>query len=89
MSSASPPVISSLVLTLKPGGESKTAALAALAEFPGLELGDYRQPWLPAVLESTAPQDACDQLRALPGVEFVEVTFVEVPTDSPMTDLPA
>lgn len=72
------PAISSLILTLQSDPRLEAATLAALQEVPGLELGTYRRPWLPAVLEAGDPASVCDQLRALPGVVLVEVTFVEV-----------
>ena len=76
--------ISSLILTLGPDAEREACALSALRQVPELELGAYQRPWLPAVLDSPDPYGACDQLRALPGVVLVEVTFVEVSPSVPL-----
>lgn len=84
MNSAPAPAISSLILTLSADAVAEEAALAALRRHPDLELGEYQRPWLPAVLETATPKDACEQLRAVPGVEFVEVSFVEVPEQTPL-----
>lgn len=84
MNPAPAPAISSLILTLSADAAAESAALNALGQFPGLELGNYQRPWLPAVLETATPKDICEELRGLAGVEFVEVAFVEVPDPTPL-----
>ena len=88
MTTAPPAAISSLILTLSADASAEAAALRALAAYPGLEIGDYQRPWLPAVLDSATPKDDCAHIQALPGVVFIEVTFVEVPDGAPLPSLP-
>lgn len=73
------PGLSSLVITLTELPELRAAALRELARRPELELGELRAPWLPAVLTSADPYGAFRELEAIPGVELVEVVFVELP----------
>lgn len=76
---ASEPVLSSLIITLTHLPELQTRALAILSGRTDLELGVLGGHWLPAALTSTDPQNAFRELEAIPGVEFVEVVFVELP----------
>ena len=74
------PGLSSLILTLTGLPELRSAALGTLGHYPGLELGVLRERWLPAVLSAADPYQAFRDLEAVPGVELVEVVFVELPT---------
>ena len=73
------PGLSSLILTLTELPELRASALSELARNPALELGELRAPWLPAVLKSADPYGAFRDLESIPGVELVEVVFVELP----------
>ena len=74
------PGLSSLILTLTELPELRASALRELARMPSLQLGEFRSPWLPAVLTSADPYGAFRDLEAIPGVELVEVVFVELPS---------
>ena len=75
----SEPGLSSLIITLTALHVLRDSALAALAARPDLELGVPRGRWVPAVLVSADPYGAFRELEAIPGVELVEVVFVELP----------
>ncbi|MFA6961918.1 MAG: hypothetical protein WC205_14275 [Opitutaceae bacterium] len=77
--STTEPGLSSLIITLTKLPELRASALQDLAINPALELGVFRSPWLPAVLTSADPYDAFRDIEAIPGVELVEVVFVELP----------
>lgn len=80
----SEPALSSLIFTLATAPGPRSAALSQLRTQPGLTLGEPQDRWVPAVLESNAPEDAFRALETLPGVELVEVVYVEVtPPSSP------
>ena len=83
MNAAAPASISSLVITLSPDPDAESQALAALTTVPGLELGPFHRPWIAAVLDSSQPKDAVRFIQDIPGIQFVEVTFVEVPPAEP------
>lgn len=72
--------LSSLIITLTPMAALRQAALSALRSRPDLELGEPGGAWLPAVLTATDPMEAFRQIEAIPGVELVEVVFVELPS---------
>ena len=75
----SEPGLSSLIITLTALPGLRAAAIAALATHPDLELGAPSGRWVPAVLVSADPYGAFRELEAIPGVELVEVVFVELP----------
>jgi hypothetical protein len=77
-STALEPALSSLIFTLSAAPELQAAAIAALASHPGLTLGEHQSRWIPGVLESTSPRDAFRDFERIPGVELVEVVYVEV-----------
>lgn len=70
--------LSSLIFTLAETDARKGQALQALGRFPGLTLGEPQGRWVPGVLEADVPQDAFRHLEALPGIELVEVVYVQV-----------
>ena len=74
------PGLSSLIITLAGPAELRSTALGTLKAYAGLELGELRDPWLPAVLTAGDPYQAFRELESIPGVELVEVVFVELPT---------
>ncbi len=70
--------LSSLIVTLNAQATTRAAALTALALRQDLQLGELGGNWIPAVLESADPRTAFREIEAIPGVEFVEVVFVEL-----------
>jgi hypothetical protein len=70
--------LSSLIFTLSAAPEIRATALMSLARHPGLTLGEPQGRWIPGVLESAAPQDAFRELESIPGIDLVEVVYVEV-----------
>lgn len=76
-----PPVMISLVLRLSDDGLARQAVLGALMARGGLEIGELRDCWLPLVAETNQPMELHAWLESLPGVMFVDVTFVEVVAD--------
>ena len=76
------PGLSSIIITLTRLPELRTTALSQLAAYPELDLGELREQWLPAVLTADDPYGAFRDLEAIPGVELVEVVFVELATAS-------
>ncbi len=83
---ASEPVLSSLIITLTHLPELQARALAILSERADLELGVLGGHWLPAALASTDPQHAFRELEAIPGVDLVEVVFVELPAPASVAE---
>lgn len=77
------PGLSSLIFTLTPLEELRAAALRTLAARSDLELGEPGGCWLPAVLCAADPYAAFRELESIPGVELVEVVFVELPSETP------
>ncbi len=73
------PGLSSLIITLSKLPELRAAGLLQLSRNPGLDLGLAQEHWLPAVLTSDDPYGAFRAIEAVPGVELVEVVFVELP----------
>lgn len=72
------PALSSLIFTVSLAEGPRAAAFAALARFPGLTLGERQGRWVPGVLEAMEPEQAFRALEAVPGVDLVEVVYVEV-----------
>ena len=79
---SSEPVVISLVLRLTEDAVARQAVLAALRKHGGIEAGEQRDCWLPVVAETAQPQELHAWLESLPGVMFVDVTFVEVATEA-------
>ena len=75
---ASEPGLSSLIFTLAADPALRERALASLRLRPDLELGELADRWLPAALTSADPHDVFREFEAIPGIEFVEVVFVEL-----------
>lgn len=84
--SAPEPVVISLVLRLSDDAFARDAVLSALRKRGGVEPGELRDCWLPVVAETKQPMELHAWLESLPGVMFVDVTFVEVVGDA---DAPA
>lgn len=77
--------ISGLVLTLSADPALAAAATAALDARPEITPGAARERWLPVALDAnddTESRALHDWLQALPGVEFVDVVYVNFETDS-------
>jgi hypothetical protein len=73
--------VSGLVITLAPRACAAGAALRALGAEPALALGPQRGRRLAATAETPSPEDDGDlfeRVRKIPGVEHVDVVFVEV-----------
>ena len=60
---------------------ARAAALSALNNHRGIQPGELRDCWLPVVAETDQPMELHAWLESLPGVMFVDVTFVEVVSD--------
>jgi hypothetical protein len=73
------PGLSSLIITLAPSPLLRESAMHQLAARSDLMLGTPGGRWLPAVLTASDPHEAFRQLETIPGVELVEVVFVELP----------
>jgi hypothetical protein len=80
---ASEPGLSSLIFTLAADPELRERALDALHLRPDLELGRLAGCWLPAALTAADPHDVFREFEAIPGIEFVEVVFVELTAPGP------
>jgi hypothetical protein len=75
-------VVISLVLRLSDDGVARQAVLAALRKRGDVEAGEQRDCWLPVVAETSQPRELHAWLESLPGVMFVDVTFVEVANEA-------
>ncbi len=75
--------LSSLIFTLAADPALRERALAALRLRPGLELGELAGRWLPVALTAADPYDAFREFEGIPGIEFVEVVFVELTAPGP------
>jgi hypothetical protein len=84
MEANSDPGLSSLIVTLSGLSALRASALDVLAGRSDLELGEAHERWLPAVLTSADPYGVFRELEAIPGVELVEVVFVELATPVPV-----
>lgn len=73
------PVVIGLVLTLATGTPAEAAALAALRTRAEIELGARQDHWLPLVAATPFPRELHRWVESLPGVEHVDVAFVELP----------
>jgi len=77
--------ISGLVLTLSTDPAAAAAATAAIHERPELTPGAARDRWLPVALDAADDVESRavhDWLHSLPGVEFVDVVYVNFEADS-------
>ncbi len=88
-STALEPALSSLIFTLSAAPEIQGSAIATLAAHAGLTLGEHQGRWIPGVLESTSPRDAFRAFERVPGVELVEVVYVEVTAPQSDPDEPS
>ncbi len=76
------PVVISLVLRLGDDAIAFDGVLSALRGRGDVEVGVRRDCWLPVVAETNQPMELHAWLESLPGVMFVDVTFVEVAGDT-------
>ena len=70
---------SGLIITLQPEPATQAGVLARLRTRPELTLGEVRDRWLPAALETNddaESREVHDWLMAQPGVAFVDVVSV-------------
>jgi hypothetical protein len=78
------PSVISLVLTLHADPALQSAALAALAANPEVEIGPRRGLWLPIVATVPDARAFHAWVESLEGVVFADVAFVELPAmDAP------
>ena len=70
---------SGLVVTLSSNPAKAAEAITALRGRPEFTFGDPNDRWLPLVMETSGDaesRDLHDWVRTLPGVEFVDVAYV-------------
>jgi hypothetical protein len=76
--------VSGLILRLSEG-PAGAAGFAALQSCPELTLGERAGCWLPAALSArdvAHSREVHDRLTTLPGVEFVDVVYVNFEEES-------
>lgn len=76
------PGLSSLIITLTALPALRGAAMVRLIARSDLTLGEPGGNWVPAVLTNDDPCEAFRELESIPGVELVEVVFVELPASA-------
>jgi hypothetical protein len=77
-------ITSGLVLTLNADAARADQALAALRTRPEFAIGERNGQWLPVAMEvadDAASRAAHDWLNQLPGVDFVDVVYVNFEGD--------
>ena len=77
--------ISGLVITLSPVAELAAQAIATLGARPEFTPAERNDRWLPVAMEArddAASRDLHDWLCTLPGVEFVDVVYVNFDEDN-------
>jgi hypothetical protein len=82
--------ISGLVITLNSDAELAAQAVATLSARPEFTPGERNTRWLPVAMEARddgASRDLHDWLNALPGVDFVDVVFVNSDEDEALASL--
>ena len=70
---------SGLVVTLSSNPAKAAEAMTALQRRPEFTFGERNDRWLPLVMETsgdTESRELHDWVKALPGVEFVDVAYV-------------
>ena len=70
---------SGLVVTLSSNPAKAAEAMAALQRRPEFTFGDRNDRWLPLVMETCShaeSRELHDWVQTLPGVEFVDVAYV-------------
>lgn len=70
--------LSSLIFTLSADPELAASALQTLRCRSDVELAEGGGRWVPAVLEAADPYGAVREMERIPGVDLVEVVFVEL-----------
>ena len=71
---------SGLVVTLSSNPAKAAEAITTLRGRPEFTFGDRNDRWLPLVMETSGEaesRDLHDWVRTLPGVEFVDVAYVD------------
>lgn len=82
--------ISGLILTLNGDAELAAQAVASLRTRPEFMPGERNARWLPVAMEArddAASRDLHDWLNALPGVDFVDVVYVNFDADEATASL--
>jgi hypothetical protein len=82
--------ISGLVITLSPHEELAAQAVATLSARPEFMPGERNARWLPVDMESRdddGSRDLHGWLNALPGVDFVDVVYVNFDEDEATASL--
>lgn len=82
--------ISGLILTLNDDAELAAQAVASLGTRPEFLPGERNARWLPVAMEArddAASRDLHDWLNALPGVDFVDVVYVNFDADEATASL--
>lgn len=85
MEAITEPGLSSLIITLSASEDLERSAFASLGRHPGLELGEPQGRMIPAVLSSADPYGDFRTIEAIPGVDLVEVVFVEMPASAALS----
>ena len=70
---------SGLVITLSSDSAEAAKAFTALSARPEFVFGERNDRWLPLVMETSGDvesRELHDWIQALPGVEFVDVAYV-------------
>lgn len=76
--------ISGLILTLSDDVELAEQAVSSVSTRPEFLPGERNARWLPVAMEArddAASRDLHDWLNALPGVDFVDVVYVNFDED--------
>lgn len=82
--------ISGLILTLNADAELAAQAVATLSVRPEFMPGERNARWLPVAMEArddAESRDLHDWLNALPGVDFVDVVYVNFDEDEATASL--
>lgn len=82
--------ISGLILTLNADTELAAQAVASVSERPEFMPGERNARWLPVAMEArddAESRDLHDWLNALPGVDFVDVVYVNFDEDEATASL--
>jgi hypothetical protein len=82
--------ISGLILTLNADAELAAQAVATVSTRPEFTPGERKARWLPVAMEArddAASRDLHDWLNALPGVDFVDVVYVNFDEDEATASL--
>jgi hypothetical protein len=84
--------ISGLIITLNADAELAAQAVASVSTRPEFMPGERNTRWLPVAMEArddAESRDLHDWLNALPGVDFVDVAYVNFDEDEVAAGMPA